>query len=130
MSTDILDQPIQVQDDHREAPDTHRDEARGLTTHPGEWFELETTQHDWFGLKPNHSPDGATLHVKISGGFEQTVRQAQAGAMCGRRYQWLLHDAGLWDIHVEVQFDTPAGDARRSECTRPRIRARGRPAPR
>jgi hypothetical protein len=134
MSTNILDHSIRAQDGHREVSLGHQVTARELTPDlraaPGEWFELETTQHDWFGPKPNYSPAGATLRVRIGGGFEATVRQAQAGAACGRRYQWLLYDAGLWDIHVEVQFDTPVGDARRSDYIRPRVRARGRRAPR
>ncbi len=133
MTTNILEHSIHIRDGRREAPsaapragaaELHPD----LRAAPGEWFELETTQHDWLGPKPNHSPAGATLRVRISGGFEATVKQAQAGAACGHQYQWLLHDAGLWDIHVEVQFDAPAEDARRSDYIRPRVRARGRPA--
>ncbi len=116
MSTYILDHPGQLETERPDVAPTRGIPAGELQRDPlpgrGDWIVLEISDHDRLPPTPGRRPADATLRVKLRGAFPVTIKLAQAGISYGRHCQPLLDDAGLHDIHVEVQFRPTAGDSR------------------
>jgi hypothetical protein len=128
MTTQILDHPEQLETERFDIAPT-----RGITAGElqrdappgrGDWIVLEISDHDRLMPTSGRGPADAMLRVKIRGALPVTIKLAQAGISYGRHCQSLLHDAGLHDIHVEVQFRPTAGDSRAIGNARALIYAR------